>query len=90
MIYKYGLPKFVRYARNIWHVDDPTLSDEQTALEGIRRLEAFIAEIGIPKTLREVGATEEMLPLIAESTIKGGGYHKVTTEEVLQVLKECF
>ena len=90
LIYKYGLPKFVRYARNIWHVDDATLTDKQTALEGIRRLEAFIAELGIPQTLREVGATGEMLPLIAESTIKGGGYHKVTTEEVLQVLKNCF
>ena len=90
LIYKYGLPKFVRYARNIWHVNDAALTDEQTALEGINRLEAFIAELGIPQTLREVGATEDMLPLIAESTIKGGGYHTVTTDEVMQVLKDCF
>ena len=90
LIYKYGLPKFVRYARNIWHVNDSSFTDEQTALEGIRRLEVFIAELGIPQRLREVGATEEMLPLIAESTIKGGGYHVLNTEEVLHVLKLCF
>ncbi|MCR4964526.1 MAG: iron-containing alcohol dehydrogenase [Bacteroidales bacterium] len=89
-IYKYGLHRFVRYAKNIWHVNPEGKTDEQVALEGIDRLNDFIAELGIPQTLREVGATEEMLPLIAESTIKGGGYHTVTTEEVLDILKACF
>ena len=89
-IYKYGLPKFVRYAKNIWHVDGKGLSDEQIALEGINRLEAFIKELGIPQTLREVGTTEEMLPLIAESTVKGGGYKMMDTEDILIVLKNCF
>ncbi|MBO7444981.1 MAG: iron-containing alcohol dehydrogenase [Bacteroidales bacterium] len=89
-IYKYGLHRFVRYAKNIWHVNPEGKSDEQVALEGIDCLSKFIQELGIPQTLREVGATEEMLPLIAESTIKGGGYHVVTTEEVLEILKACF
>jgi len=89
-VYKYGLHRFVRYAKNIWHVNPEGKSDEQVALEGIDCLSKFIQELGIPQTLREVGATEEMLPLIAESTIKGGGYHVVTTEEVLEILKACF
>ena len=89
-VYKYGLHRFVRYAKNIWHVNPGGKSDEQVALEGIDCLSKFIQELGIPQTLREVGATEEMLPLIAESTIKGGGYHVVTTEEVLEILKACF
>ena len=89
-VYKYGLHRFVRYAKNIWHVNPEGKSDEQVALEGIDCLSKFIQELGIPQTLQEVGATEEMLPLIAESTIKGGGYHVVTTEEVLDILKACF
>lgn len=89
-VYKYGLHRFVRYAKNIWHVNPEGKSDEQVALEGIDCLSKFIQELGIPQTLREVGATEAMLPLIAESTIKGGGYHVVTTEEVLEILKACF
>lgn len=89
-IYKYGLPRFVRYAQNIWKVDPKGKTDEQIALEGIQCLSDFIAEMGIPQTLREVGATEDMLPLIAESTIKCGGYHVPTTEEVLDILKNCF
>lgn len=89
-IYRYGLHRFVRYAQNIWHVSPEGKTDEQIALEGIQCLSDFIAELGIPQTLREVGATEEMLPLIAESTVKCGGYHVPTTAEVLEILKNCF
>ena len=41
-------------------------------------------------SIKELGATEEMLPLIANSVDLGGGYHNLTREEVLEILKECF
>lgn len=89
-IYPFGLHRFVRYAQNVWHVDPTGKTDEQIALEGIQCLSDFIAELGIPQTLREVGATEDMLPLIAESTVKCGGYHVPTNEEIVDILKACF
>lgn len=89
-IYKFGLPKFVRFAKNIWKVDANGKTDEQVTLEGIACLESFFRELGIPSTLREVGATEEMLPLIAKSTIPGGGYKKMEADDILVVLKNCF
>ena len=89
-IYKYGLHRFVRFAQNVWKVRPEGKSDEQIALEGIQCLSDFIAEMGIPQRLRDVGATEEMLPLIAESAIKCGGYHVPDTAEVLEILKEAF
>ena len=73
-IYKYGLDKFVRFATRVWKVDTEGKTKEEIALAGIDALDAFIKELGIPSTLRELGATEEMLPLIAETTVKGGGY----------------
>jgi alcohol dehydrogenase YqhD (iron-dependent ADH family) len=89
-IYRDGLHKFVRYANVVWGVEDKGQGDEAIALEGINRLEAFIAELGIPATLREVGATEEMLPLIANSTIPGGGYKQLNAEDILAILKACY
>ena len=89
-IYRYGLHKFVRYAKVVWGVEDKGQGDEAIALEGINRLEAFIAELGIPATLREVGATEEMLPLIANSTALGGGYKQLNAEDILAILKSCY
>ena len=89
-IYRDGLHRFVRYAKHIWGVEDNGQGDEAIALEGINRLEAFIAELGIPATLREVGATEEMLPLIANSTALGGGYKQLNAEDILAILKACW
>lgn len=89
-IYRDGLHRFVRYAKVVWGVDDHGQGDEAIALEGINRLEAFIDELGIPATLREVGATEEMLPLIANSTIPGGGYKQLNAEDILAILKACY
>lgn len=89
-IYRDGLHRFVRYAKHIWGVEDKGQGDEAIALEGINRLEAFIAELGIPATLREVGATEEMLPLIANSTALGGGYKHLNAEDILAILKACY
>lgn len=89
-IYRDGLHRFVRYAKHIWDVEDHGQGDEAIALEGINRLEAFIAELGIPTTLREVGATEEMLPLIANSTALGGGYKQLNAKDILAILKACY
>ena len=89
-IYRHGLPKFVRFAKNIWHVSADGKSDEEIALEGISRLEAFFKELGIPQRLRDVGTTAEMLPDIAQSTIEGGGYYHMKSDDILQVLKNCF
>lgn len=89
-IYKYGLDKFVRYAENVWGVDAVGKTKEEVALQGIDKLAEFIKEMGIPATLRELGATEEMLPLIAKTTVKGGGYKQMDESDILTVLKECY
>lgn len=89
-IYKYGLDKFVRYAENVWGVDTTGKTKEEVALQGIDKLAEFIKEMGIPTTLRELGATEEMLPLIAKTTVKGGGYKQMDESDILTVLKECY
>ncbi|MDD7186133.1 MAG: iron-containing alcohol dehydrogenase [Clostridia bacterium] len=89
-IYKYGLDKFVRYAENVWGVVATGKTKEEVALQGIDKLAEFIKEMGIPTTLRELGATEEMLPLIAKTTVKGGGYKQMDESDILTVLKECY
>lgn len=89
-IYSYGLDKFVRFARKVWKVNEEGKSKEEIALAGIQALGAFIQEMGIPTTLREVGVSEEMLPLIAKSTIQGGGYKVLTETEILKILQQAF
>ncbi len=89
-IYRDGLPKFARFARKVWDVNASGMTDQQAALAGMDAMAAFIRELGLPATLRELGATEEMLPLIAHSTVTGGGYKKLDADDILAVLKACY
>lgn len=89
-IYKSGIDKFVRFAKNIWNVDECGKTKDEIALEGIACLENFAKKLDIPLTLRELGATEDMLEKIAYSAYEGGGYKKLTHKDILNVLKECY
>lgn len=89
-IFASGIDKFVRFAENIWNVETAEMTKEEVALAGISRLSDFIKEMGIPQSLREIGATEEMLPKIAHSAVEGGAYKHVDKNEILEILKECF
>lgn len=89
-ICEYGLDKFVRFAQNIWGIKTEGISKEKAAELGIEKLADFIKELNLPTTLRELGATEDMLPLIADSTVVGGGYKQMDAKDILQVLKNCY
>lgn len=89
-IYQDGMKKFARFAVKVWNVDPNGKTDEELAKTGLDKLEAFIKNSGMITSLRELGATEEMLPLIAKSTFPGGGYKKVGAEEILEILKACY
>lgn len=89
-IYSYGLDKFVRFAENVWKISSEGRTKEETALAGIDALAAFIRNSNMATTLKELGATREMLPLIAESCFEGGCYKKVSHSEILEILEECY
>ena len=111
---KPGLPKFVRFAKNVWDIPTDGKSDEQMAEAGLQALKAWMQEIGLPLTISELmeqreqndarigsaesrqkssetqlGATEEMIPGITETTvIYPAGYLNLTKEDVTEILKE--
>lgn len=89
-LYPYALHRFVRYAQVVWGVNPAGKSQEAIASEGIDRLSDFIDELGIPRHLGEVGCSEEMLPMIAESCNKIGDYHVPSAAEVLDILRKSF
>ncbi len=89
-IYSYGLDKFVRFTKNVWEIESGGKTAEEVALQGIDAMADFIKEMGIPTTLREIGATEDMLEKIAYSVEEGGGYKIINNAEILEILKECF
>ena len=58
-VYKNDVARFAQFAVRVWGVEYDFQDPERTALEGIRRLEGFFRQIGLPTTLRELGVPDE-------------------------------
>ncbi len=87
-IMPYGLPKFVRFAKEVWGVDPKGKTDEDIANEGLAALEKWMRTIGVAMSLGELGVTEDMIEAIADATIiLDGGYKVFTRDDVVKVLK---
>lgn len=90
-IYKEGLPKFVRFAQNVWEIAREGKTDEELALAGINALADFIQEIGLPSTLKELGAEKEQLEEIADScAISPGSYKHMSHKAILEIFRDCY
>lgn len=88
-ILPYGLSKFKRYAVNVWGVDPNGKTDEETAFEGLKKMEDYMRSLGLVMNISDLGVTDEMIDGIADSTfIMEGGYKVLTHEDVVEILKE--
>lgn len=87
-IMPYGLAKFVRFAKNVWDVDAEGKTDEQVAEEGLKAMEGWMKELGLVMNLTELGANEDMLEGLAESTvILSGGYNVPSHDEIINIFR---
>lgn len=83
----YGLKKFCRFAVNVWNVDAAGKTEEEVAAEGFSRMESWMK--GLVMNITQLGVREEMLEGIADGTfIMQGGYHVLTHDEIVEILKE--
>lgn len=90
-IYREQIPKFKRFATEIWNVETAGNSDDEIALAGIEALADFIREIGLPSTLTEMGiADKEILKAVADTcNVTAGCCKKLSREELFEILSEC-
>lgn len=87
-IMPYGLAKFVKFAKNVWDVDTEGKTDEQVAEEGLKAMEGWMKELGLVMNLTELGANEDMLEGLAESTvILSGGYKVPSHDEIINIFR---
>ena len=93
---RYTLPhdpaRFAQLASRVWGVSLDLTHPERTALEGIERFENFLSSIGMPITLRELGAKAEDIPFLAGKTRRGpdgktGNFVKLDTEDIVAILR---
>lgn len=88
-IYKSGLKRFARFARNVWDIKGE--DDEKVAAAGIDALAAFIKETGLPTSFKEMGIPEDTdFRAVADSTnVTAGCCKRLDADEIYEILKEC-
>ena len=91
-IYKDGLPKFVRFATEVWGIDPRGKTDEEVAMAGVEALADFIKEIGLPTTLWELGVKDKkQAEEIADTCfLSPGSYRKLTREDIREIFAAAY
>lgn len=91
-IYKDGVKQFARMAQKVWEISPQGKSQEELAEAGIEALADFVREIGMPRTFTEMGITDKsVLKKVADTcNLMAGCCRKLSREEVLEILEECW
>ena len=86
--------RFAQFAVRVYRCDMDFEHPERTALAGIEAHEAFLKDIGMPITLKELGARTEDIPARAAKTKKTnladqttGGAFPMKTEDIEAILR---
>lgn len=79
--YKSEVYKFARIAYNIIGISRD-LPEEQAAYEGIIALKTYFKTIGMPITMKELGISREMFPILAKNYTFNG---KRTIDDIIKV-----
>lgn len=88
-IMPYGLPKFARFAKEVWGVQTDGMTEKEASEAGLSAMEDWMKEIGVVLSAGEFGVTEDMLEGIADATfLLEGGYKTLTKDEVIEIIKE--
>lgn len=91
-VYKHDVMRFAQFAARVWGCDMDYRDPETTALEGIRRMEAFFSSLGMPVTFAQLGAKEEDIPALAAKVVRGpsgtcGHFVELDTPAIEAVLR---
>ncbi|MGI6172763.1 MAG: iron-containing alcohol dehydrogenase [Christensenellales bacterium] len=83
--------RLAQFAVRVWGCEMNFEHPEETALQGIRAYEAFLKEIGMPITMKELGAKTEDIPRLAANVRRGpdgkvGFYTKLDTADIEEIL----
>lgn len=87
-IMPYGLPQFVKFAKNVWNVDATNKSDLEVASEGLNKMEKWMKKLGLVMNIHDLGVEENMFDSIVDGTfMSDSGYKKLSREDVYNILK---
>lgn len=83
--------RFIQFSRVVMGVNCVGMSKEQAIMEGIRRLESFLSDIGMPIRLSDARIDDERLEEMARSAMRNrpylGEFARLSCEDVLHIFQ---
>jgi alcohol dehydrogenase YqhD (iron-dependent ADH family) len=87
-VYKYNIERFAQFAARVFNIDTDFNDEERLALMGIKEIENYFKEIGLPTTLKELNVSSENFELMAQKAVaKGpiGNFVKISKEDAVKI-----
>ena len=92
-VYTRKLARFVQFANRVWNIEINCEHPEETAVQGIERMEALIRELKLPETMEDIGVSEASFPMIADQCCQNGRTVSnlciLTRKDVCTILERC-
>ena len=87
-VYKHDIMRFAQVAVRVWGCQMNFEDPQVTALEGIKCFRRFLNSIGMPSSLKELGATKADIPKLVEKYGKGNStFVHLASEDVAAIYK---
>ena len=90
-VYQQDVARFARFAVNVMGCEMNFADPQRTAKAGIARFRAFLASLGLPTSLKEVGGSAEDIPAIVDhrrpkpNAFPFGNFMKIGPEEMTAI-----
>ena len=94
-VLKDGVDRLCQMATRVFGISPDKEDPEKTARAGIEALRRFFKSLGLPSTLREMGAKEEDIPFMAANMAYSkdgtyGGFVKLTCKDVENIFRLAY
>jgi len=87
-VYKYNVERFAQFAVRVFNIDADFNDKERLALTGIKEIENYFREIGLPTKLKELNISSENFELMAGKAVSRGpigNFVKINKEDAAKI-----
>jgi alcohol dehydrogenase YqhD (iron-dependent ADH family) len=84
-VYRHDIMRFKQFAQRVWDVSDSFGSDEEIALEGIKRYTEFVKSIGMPISFADAGLPTDKFREMAQKCGEDGKFVKLSIDDIVKI-----
>ena len=90
-VFEHDISRFVQFATRVFNIENDVFNPKSVAIKGIEAYSEFLASLGLPRTLSDVGIGAEKFELMAQQSIEIGGgklgnFVELKEKDIIEIL----